>query len=174
MVRLQSGKSAGNPYHGAANVYKDVNDSITTLHNTLANLTHASNANTSELNKKISSMAQEMTALRTTVGQQAQQLANMATTPTVANPAWSAPPTWAAPPPVPTNIYLNPGATAPYTPPKTANFAPTGIPAGILPPTHTGGGCGRRGRRGGRRRGGGRFKKINQHMEVIHQQQEEM
>ena len=86
MVRLQSGQIGGNPYHGAANVYKDDNNSITTLHNTLANLTHASNANTSELNKKISSMAQEMTSLLTTVGQQAQQLSNMATTPTVANP----------------------------------------------------------------------------------------
>ena len=117
MVRLQSGQSGGNPYHGATNVYEDDNASITTLHNNLANLTHASNANTSELNKNISSMAQEMTALHTKVGQQAQKLANMATTPTVENPAWSAPPTWAAPPPVPTNIYPNPGATAPYTPP---------------------------------------------------------
>ena len=83
MVRLQSGKSGGDPYHGAANAYKNDNNSITTLQNTLANPTHASNANTSELNKKISSMAQEMTALRTTVRQQAQQLANMATTTTV-------------------------------------------------------------------------------------------
>ena len=94
-------------------------------------------------------MAQEMTALRTTVGQQAQQLANMVTTPTVLNPARSAPPTWASPPPVPTNIYLNPGAISPYTPPQTENFAPIGIPAGIPPPTHTGGGRGRGGRRGG-------------------------
>ena len=94
MVHLQSGQSGGNTYHGAANAYEnDDNDSITTLHNTLANLTNASNANTSGLNKKISSMAQEMTALRTTVGQQAQQLANMATTPTVENQAWSTPPT---------------------------------------------------------------------------------
>ena len=83
MVRLQSGQSGGNPYHGAANVYKDDNDIITTLHNTLANLTHASNANTSELNKRISSMAREMTDLRTTVGQKAQKLLNMDTTPTV-------------------------------------------------------------------------------------------
>ena len=90
-----------------------------------------------------------MTALRTTVGQQAQKLANMATTPMVANPAWSTPPTWAAPPLVPTNIYLNPGATAPYIPPQTANFEPAGIPAGIPPPTHTGGGRGHGGRRGG-------------------------
>ena len=82
MVHLQSGQSGGNPYHGAANLYEDDNYSITTLHNTLANLTHTSNANTSELNKNISGMAQEMTALLTTVGQQAQQLANMATTPT--------------------------------------------------------------------------------------------
>ena len=87
MVRLQSVKIGVNPYHGAANVYEDENGSITTLHNTLANLTHAYNANTSEFNKKISNMEQEMTALRTTVGQQAQQLANMATTPTVANSA---------------------------------------------------------------------------------------
>ena len=63
MVRLQSGQSGGNPYHGAANVYEEDKDSITTLHKTLANLTHAYNANTSELNKKISSMAQEMTDL---------------------------------------------------------------------------------------------------------------
>ena len=118
MVCLQSGKSGGNPDHGAANAYKnDDNDSITTLHNTLANLTYASNANTNELNKKISSMAHEMTPLRTTVGQKAQQLANITTTPTVCNPAWSAPPTWAESLPVPTNIYLNPGATNPYTPP---------------------------------------------------------
>ena len=87
MVRLQSGQSGDNPYHIDANVYEDDNDRITMLHNTLANLNHASNANTSELNKKISSMAQEMTSLCTTVGQQAQQLANITTTPTVANPA---------------------------------------------------------------------------------------
>ena len=96
-------------------------------------------------------MAQEMTALRTTVGQQAQQIANISTTPTVDNPACSAPPTWAAPPLVPTNIYLNPGAINPYTPPQTANFAPT-IPtpatAGIPPPAHAGGGSGRRGDQG--------------------------
>ena len=104
-------------------------------------------------------MEQEMTALRTTVGKQAQQLANMATTPTVENPAWSAPPTWTAPPPVPTNIYLNPGAKATYTPPQTATFAPAGIPAGIPPPTHTGGGRGCGGRCGGQGRGGGRFNK---------------
>ena len=43
MVRLQSGQSGGNPYHGAANAYEnDDNDRITTLHNILANLTHAS------------------------------------------------------------------------------------------------------------------------------------
>ena len=54
MIRLQSGKSGVNPYCGAANAYKnDDNDSITTLHNTLANLTHVSNANTTKLNKKI-------------------------------------------------------------------------------------------------------------------------
>ena len=118
MVHLQSGQSGGNTYHGAANTYENVdNDSITTLHNTLANLTNASNANTNELDKNISSMAHEMTDLRTTVGQQAQQIANISATPTVANPAWSAPPTWAATPLVPTNIYLNPGATNPYTPP---------------------------------------------------------
>ena len=88
MARLQSGQSGGNPYHGAANAYKNYdNDSINTLHNTLANLTHASNSNTNELNKNVSSMAHEMMALRTTVGQQAQQLANIATTPMVANPA---------------------------------------------------------------------------------------
>ena len=117
MVRLKYGKSGGNPYQGDANVYEDDNDRITTLHNTLVNLTHASNTNTRKLNKKISSMAQDMTALRTTAGKQAQKIENMATTPTVANPAWSTPPTWMAPPPVPTNIYLNPGAIAPYTPP---------------------------------------------------------
>ena len=49
MVRLQSGKSGGNPYHGAANAYKnDDSNSITKLHNNLANLTHASNANTND------------------------------------------------------------------------------------------------------------------------------
>ena len=64
MVRLQSGQSGGNPYHGAANSYEnDDNDSTTTLHNNLTNLTHASNANTNELNKNISSLAHEMTAL---------------------------------------------------------------------------------------------------------------
>ena len=97
-------------------------------------------------------MAHEMTALRTTVGQQYQQLANIATTPMVDNPAWSAPPTWAAPQPVPTNIYLNPGAKNPYTPPQIANFVPTNITqatAGIPHPAHTGGGRGRGGRRGG-------------------------
>ena len=53
MIRLQSGQSGGNPYHGAANAYEnDDSDSITTLHNTLANITHAFNANTTELNKK--------------------------------------------------------------------------------------------------------------------------
>ena len=53
MIRLQSGQSGGNPYHGAANAYEnDDNYIITTLHNTLSNLTHASNANTTELNKK--------------------------------------------------------------------------------------------------------------------------
>ena len=105
MVRLQSRQSGGNPYHGTANAYENNdNDSITTLHKTVANLTHASNANINELNKEISSMAHEMTSLRTTVWQQAQKLANIASTPTVANPEWSAPPTWAAPPPVPTNI----------------------------------------------------------------------
>ena len=72
MIHLQSVKSGGNPYHGAANLYEDENDSITTLHKTLANLTHASNAKKIELNKKIYSIAQEMTALRTTVGQQSQ------------------------------------------------------------------------------------------------------
>ena len=118
MARLQSGKSGGNLYHGAANAYENSdNDSITTLHNTLANLTHESNANKNELNKNISSMAHDMTALHTTVGQKAQKLLNMATTPTVANPEWSAQPTWEAPPTVPTNIYLNPGTTNPYTPP---------------------------------------------------------
>ena len=163
MVRLQSGQSGGNPYHGATNSYEnDDNDSINTLHNTLANLTHESNANTNELNKNISSMAHEMTALRTTVGQHAQQLANIATTPTVANPEWSAPPTWAAPPSVPTNIYLNPGATNPYTPSQIANFAPTittPATAGIPPPVHAGRGRGRGRRRGGRGRGGARFNK---------------
>ena len=102
-------------------------------------------------------MAQDMTALRTMVGQHAQQIANIATTSTVANPAWSAPPTWAPPPPVPTNIYLNPGATNPYTPPQTANFAPTittPATAVIPPPAHAGGGRGRGGRCGGRGRGG--------------------
>ena len=103
-----------------------------------------------------------MTALHTTVGQQAQQLANISTTPTVANPAWSAPPTWEAPPPVPTNIYLNPGSTNPYTPPQTEKFAPT-IPTpatvGIPPPSHAGGGRGSGGWRGGRGRGGSRFNK---------------
>ena len=94
MIRLQSGQSGGNPYHGAANEYdNNDNDSITTLHNTLAKLTHASNSNTNELSKKIASMAHEMTALHTTVEQQAQQLANITTTPTVANPVWSAPTT---------------------------------------------------------------------------------
>ena len=54
IVRLQSGQIGGNPYHGSDKVYKKYdNDSITTLHNTLSNLTHASNANTTELNKKI-------------------------------------------------------------------------------------------------------------------------
>ena len=48
MVRLQFVQSGGNPYHGAANVYKDDNNSITTLHKKLANLTHASNANKSK------------------------------------------------------------------------------------------------------------------------------
>ena len=145
MIRLQSGQSGGNPYHGAANAYTNYDkDSITTLNNTLANLTHASNSNTTELNKKKSSMASEMTALRTTVGQQAQQLANIATTPTVATPAWGSPPAWAAPPTVPTNIYLNPanGATNPYAPPPAANFAPTIPPlatAGISPPTNASG-----------------------------------
>ena len=163
MIRLQSEKSGGNPYHGATNAYEnDDKNIINTLHNTLANLTHASNANITELNKKISSMEHEMTALRTTVGQQAQQMANIATTPTVANPAWSSPPTWAAPPPVPTNIYLNPGATNPYTPPQTANFEPT-IPtlatAGIPHPKNISGGRGRVGRHGGRRRGGSQFNK---------------
>ena len=53
MMHLQSGQIGGNPYHGAANAHEnDDNDSITTLHNTLANLTHASNTNTTELNKK--------------------------------------------------------------------------------------------------------------------------
>ena len=107
-------------------------------------------------------MAQEMTALRTTVGQQAQQLANMATTRTVTNTEWIAPPTWAAPPPVTTNIYLNLGPTTPYTHPQTENFAPTSITptiAGIPPPTHTGGGRGRGRRSGGRGRGSGRFNK---------------
>ena len=105
MVRLQSGQSGSNPYHGAVNAYKnDENDSITMLHKTLANLTHASNANKNELNKTISSMAHEMTALRTTIEQQAQQLENIGTTPTVDNPEWSAPPTWEAPPPVQTII----------------------------------------------------------------------
>ena len=52
MIRLQSGQSGVNPYHGASNAYEnDDNDSITTLHNTLANLTHASNTNTTELKK---------------------------------------------------------------------------------------------------------------------------
>ena len=104
-------------------------------------------------------MAQEMTAIRTTVGQQAQQLANMATTPAVANPEWSAQPTWAAPPPVPTNICLNPGSKTPYTPPQIVNFAPTSIPSGIPPPTHTGGGRGHGGRRGEQGCGGGIFNK---------------
>ena len=53
MIRLQSGQSGGNPYHGAANAYEnDDSDSITTLHNTLANITHAFIANTTEINKK--------------------------------------------------------------------------------------------------------------------------
>ena len=53
MILLQSGQSGGNPYHGAANAYESYDsDNINTLHNTLANLTHASNANTTELNKK--------------------------------------------------------------------------------------------------------------------------
>ena len=51
MVCLKSGQSGGNPYHGAAKAYAYEKDSIATLHNTLTNLTHASNANTSELNK---------------------------------------------------------------------------------------------------------------------------
>ena len=54
MICLQAGQSGGNPYHGAANAYKnDDNDSITTLHNILANLTHASNSNITKLDKKI-------------------------------------------------------------------------------------------------------------------------
>ena len=54
MVRLQSGQSEGNPFHGSANEYEKYdNSSITTLHNTLANLTHASNANTNESKKNI-------------------------------------------------------------------------------------------------------------------------
>ena len=53
MIRLQSGQSGGNTYHGAVNVYENYdNDIITTLHNTLANLTYAPNANTTKLNKK--------------------------------------------------------------------------------------------------------------------------
>ena len=102
-------------------------------------------------------MAHEMTALNTKLGQHAQQLANIATTPTVDNPEWSAPPTWVAPPPVPTNIYLNSGATNPYTPPQTANFAPTILTpatADIPPTSNASGGRGRGGRRGGRGRGG--------------------
>ena len=178
MVRLQSGQTGGNPYHGAANAYYNGdNYSITTLHNTLANLTHAPNANTYELNKKISSMAQEMTVLRITVGQQTQQLANIATTPKVANPALSAPSTWAVPPPVPTNIHLNPGATNPYTPPQTANFAPTittPTTAGIPSPSHA---------REDMDAVEGvevedvkehNLTKTNQHMDVSHQKQEEM
>ena len=47
MIRLQSGQCGGNPYHGAFNAYEnDDNNSITTLHNNLDNLTHASSANT--------------------------------------------------------------------------------------------------------------------------------
>ena len=54
IIRLQSGKSWGNPYHGAANAYENNdNDIITTLQSTLYNLTHASNANTNELNKDV-------------------------------------------------------------------------------------------------------------------------
>ena len=56
-------------------------------------------------------------------------------------------------------IHLNLGATAPYTPPQTANFAPASNTAGIPPPTHTGGGRGHGGRRGGQGRGGGRSNK---------------
>ena len=53
MICLQSGQSGVIPYHGAANSYEnDDNYSITRLHNTLANLAHASNANTTKLNKK--------------------------------------------------------------------------------------------------------------------------
>ena len=129
MIRLQSGQSYGNPYHGATNAYEaDNNDSITTLHNTIANLTHAANANTTDLNAKITNMVSEMHALRTTVAQQAHQLANIATTPTVATPEGGIPPTWAAPPSVPTNIYLNPtnGTTTTHVPPPAANY--TAIP----------------------------------------------
>ena len=54
MVCLQSGQSGGNPYHGATKAYEnDDNDSINKLHHTLANLTHASNTNTTDLKKKI-------------------------------------------------------------------------------------------------------------------------
>ena len=92
MIRLQSGQSGGNPYQDTANAYENNdNGSITTLHNTLSNLNHASNANTTKLNKTKSSMASEMTALRTTLGQPAQQLANISTTPTVTNPEWGYP-----------------------------------------------------------------------------------
>ena len=121
-----------------------------------------SNADTNELNKNISSMSQGITSLRTTVGQQAQKLANMATTPLVSNPAWSAPPTWSAAPPVPTNLYLNPGTTNPYTPPQTENCAPTfttPTTAGIPPSAHTGGEYGRGGRHGGRGWGGAQLNK---------------
>ena len=107
-------------------------------------------------------MAHEMTALRTTLGQQSQQLANIANITTVSNQAWIDPPTWEAPPPVPTNICLNPGATNPYTLHQTANFAPT-IPtlatAGIPPPSHSGRVHGRGGRHGGQGRGGARLNK---------------
>ena len=103
-----------------------------------------------------------MTALRTTVGQHAQQQENIAITPTVATPAWGSPPAWEAPSPAPNNIYLNHSDTNPYTPPPASNFAPT-IPtpatAGIPPQKNASGGRGRGGRRGGRGCGGSLFNK---------------
>ena len=143
MIRLQSGQSGGNQYHGATNVYEnDDNDSITTLHNTLANLTHASNTNTTELKKK-SSTASEMTALRTTVGQHAQQLANITTTPTVTTTAWVSPPekkqqrcqpTYTSNPPTVLQTHMHPPLQ-----PTLHQHSPPLATAGISPPPNASG-----------------------------------
>ena len=74
-VCLQSGGGGNNPYHGASNVHKIVNnESITTITQSMANIQHANNTNAQTMSDSMSAMTSKVDSINWIIQQHNRKL----------------------------------------------------------------------------------------------------